>query len=453
MPWSPDDPIFALATPPIPSAIAVIRVSGSGCLRMLSWLLATRNGPPDLEAAKGFTVRRAAVMDGSEEVDEVLVAVFRAPRSYTGEDGAEISCHGGLPVIRRILSILGRSGFRQAGPGEFTQRAFLNGKMDLTRAEAVNEIVRARTDRARALALRRLSGGVESRILAARDAVLDVLASVEARLDYPEEELDGQALDLEAMDRAFGDLEALAGTYRRGRIYQEGATVAIAGATNAGKSRLFNRLLREERAIVSEIHGTTRDYLEAEISLEGVPVRLVDTAGLRASEDPLELEGMRRTGRVADSADLVFYLVDAAAGLDARDREFLARPDARDRLIPVWSKTDLPGAGAAPPGFEAVSAATGDGVEALGRLAAARLLGGPAADGTQPLIDSERQRDLIGRALERLSSFRRGLESGAPLDALAVELRTALDALGEITGAVSSAEVLERIFGRFCVGK
>jgi len=457
--WSPQEPIFALATPPAASAIAVIRVSGNRCLSLLSGLLG-RPGRPggtrgsiDLSRARGFSVRLAAILDGDEEIDEVLVTVFRSPRSYTGEDSAEISCHGGLPVIRRILSLLGRGGFRQAGPGEFTQRAFLNGKMDLTRAEAVNEIVRARTDRARDLALRRLCGAVESRIDDAREAVLDALASLEARLDYPEEELDGQGLDMASLARAEEGLSGLAGTFRRGRIYQEGATVAVAGATNAGKSSLFNQLLREDRAIVSEIHGTTRDWLEAEVSLEGVPVRLVDTAGLRDCADPLEREGMRRAVQVTDAADLVLYLVDAAAGLGALDREFLERPEAGSRVIPVWNKTDLAGAGAVPDGFTGVSAATGDGVEALGRLVASRLLDGPAADHGQPLIDSERQRDLIGRALERLASFRAGLEGGVPLDALALDLRAALDALGEITGAVSSADVLERLFGRFCVGK
>ena len=243
----------------------------------------------------------------------MVVAVYRAPRSYTGEDGAEITCHGSLPVIRRILSLLARSGFREAGPGEFTQRAFLNGRMDLTRAEAVNEIVRARTDRARSLALQRLSGAIQRKIEAVRDDLLGVQAALEACLDYPEED-HGASVDTEVLDRSAASLEALAQTCARGRLYQEGVSAALAGATNSGKSSLFNQLLRQDRAIVSEVHGTTRDWLEAAIDVEGIPVRLFDTAGTRDTGDPLEREGMRRTAEVLRGADLVVWLVDGTAG-------------------------------------------------------------------------------------------------------------------------------------------
>ncbi|MCX7030825.1 MAG: tRNA uridine-5-carboxymethylaminomethyl(34) synthesis GTPase MnmE, partial [Spirochaetes bacterium] len=270
-----DDPMFALATPFAPSALAVIRASGRGSLGLLAAVL---RGRPDLEQMRGHTLHRTVIVDGDEPVDEVLVAVYRAPRSYTGEDGAEITCHGSLPVIRRILSLLARSGFREAGPGEFTQRAFLNGRMDLTRAEAVNEIVRARTDRARSLALQRLSGAIQRKIEAVRDDLLGVLAALEACLDYPEED-HGAAVDAAVLDRSTKALEGLARTCARGRLYQEGVSVVLAGATNSGKSSLFNLLLKQDRAIVSEVHGTTRDWLEAGIDIEGIPVRLFDTAG------------------------------------------------------------------------------------------------------------------------------------------------------------------------------
>ena len=445
-----DDPIFALATPFAPSALALIRVSGARSLELLSAVL---RGKPALEKAQGHTLRRAMVVEGEEPIDEALVAVYRAPRSYTGEDGAEITCHGSLPVIRRILSLLARSGFREAGPGEFTQRAFLNGRMDLTRAEAVNEIVRARTDRARSLALQRLSGLLWEKIEAVRDELLGVQAALEACLDYPEED-HGATVDTAALDRSAAALAALADTCARGRIYQEGVSVALAGATNSGKSSLFNQLLRQDRAIVSEVHGTTRDWLEAALDVEGIPVRLYDTAGTRDTGDPLEREGMRRTAEVVRGADLVTYLVDAALGVTPDDEAAMRAAKASGaRLLPVWNKIDLGESHHCPEGFVAVSALTGEGLERLEAAMAAALLEGTSDAGGGPLLDSERQRELLIKASTALAHFREDLCRGLPLDVLAVGLREALDALGGITGGVTSADVLERLFSSFCVGK
>jgi tRNA modification GTPase len=388
--------------------------------------------------------------DGEEDVDEVMLAVYRAPRSYTGEDSAEIISHGSIPVIQRLLSLLTRSGFRPAGPGEFTQRAFLNGRMDLTRAEAVNEIVRARTDRARALALQRLSGAIESRVRAAREGLVDLRAGLEVAIDYPEDQHEGGLDHQGALDRTISLLEGLTRTYRQGRIYQEGASVAIAGATNSGKSSLFNAILRQERAIVSDVHGTTRDWLEGTVSLEGIPVRLFDTAGLRRTSDPLEVEGMRRTGQVLESADCVIYIVDSTRGLDDEDRAFLSRRSGVP-LVRAWNKVDLPESRSAPEGFMPLSATTGHGLEKLETEVAATL-GSPAESG-EPLIDSVRQRDLIGRALAALGRLREARARGVSADLLAVDLADAMDALGEITGEITTAEVLERMFAAFCVGK
>jgi tRNA modification GTPase len=427
------------------SAIAVLRTSGPGSLEILS-----RVADAGLATARGHTLHRCLIRDGGEPVDEVLISVFRAPRSYTGQDGAEISCHGSLPVIRRLLSVLTRAGFRPAGPGEFTQRAFLNGKMDLTRAEAVNEIVRARTDRARGLALQRLTGAIEGRIREARDALLDLRAALEVQIDYPDEEDGARAIDRGALGRAASLLEGLTRTYRRGRIYQEGASVAVAGATNSGKSSLFNLLLRQERAIVSDIHGTTRDYLEASLGIEGIPVRLFDTAGLRPTQDPLEAEGIRRAGQVVEAADLILYLVDGEAGLAPEDTAFRS---AHTGALGVWNKIDLPGAGPAPEGFVPVSSLTGEGIEGLQAAIASALLAGTSAESGEPLIDSERQKLLIEKALASLAAFSAGLDRGLPLDLLAVDLAEALDCLGEITGEVTTNEMLERMFSSFCVGK
>ena len=452
---TPDDPIAALATPAAPSALAVIRVSGPGSLAMLCRLL---RGGPGLEAAPGRTLHLRTVRDGEEDVDQVMVAVYRAPRSYTGEDRAELFCHGSMPVIQRVLALLSRAGFRPAGPGEFTQRAFLNGRMDLTRAEAVNEIVRARTDKARGLALQRLSGAIEGQIRAARELLVGIRAALEVGIDYPDEEDGSAPFEADGLAEATGILETLVRTYRKGKIYQEGVTAAIAGATNSGKSSLFNLLLRQERAIVSDIHGTTRDYLEGMVSVEGIPVRLFDTAGMRQSADPLEIEGMRRAEEVVRAADVVVYIVDSLVGVEARDQAFLE--SLGSPAIRVWNKIDLAPAGAeagaptlAPPGFILLSAVTGEGVGELEGAIAAAVLAGTSGEAGEPLIDSERQRDCIGRALESLARFRGDRQKGTAPDLLAVDLAEALSALGEITGEVTSAEILDRMFSSFCVGK
>lgn len=446
---SPDDPIAALATPAASSALAVIRVSGPGSLRLLSGLAGDRR---DFTRLEGHTLHRCVLRDGGEEVDEVLLAVYKAPRSYTGEEGAEIFCHGSMPVIQRLMSLLMRSGFRAAGPGEFTQRAFLNGRMDLTRAEAVNEIVRARTDRARSLALQRLGGAIEKRILAAKDLLVDLRASLEVMIDYPDDE-SADAVDAAGLEEAISILEGLARTYRQGRVYQEGVAVAIAGATNAGKSSLFNLMLRQDRAIVSEVHGTTRDWLEGVASIEGIPVRLYDTAGLRDSSDPLEIEGMRRTRQVIDGADAVVYLVDGTRGMKAADQELIAGWNGPAPLLLAWNKTDLPGSLPVPDSFIPMSAATGEGIERIERAIVQAALGDLPSDTAEPLVDSERQRDSIACALAALQRFREARASGVTPDLLAIDLSEALRALAEITGEVTSAEILERMFSRFCVGK
>ena len=333
----------------------------------------------------------------------MLVIVYRAPRSFTGEEAAEICTHGSPLIVSRVLDVLDRAGFRPAGPGEFTLRAFLNGRLDLTQAEAVNELVRARTDRARALALHRLAGSIEGRILALKKRLLSLQAAVEVRLDYPEEDLPGELAPSAELDGLEAELAELAASYRIGRLYQEGVSAVLAGRTNSGKSTLFNRLLREERAIVSETPGTTRDYLEGGIELEGVPVRLFDTAGYRAAGDAVEREGQRRTDALVDGAQLVLYLVDSGDGLRAEDRRFLEEHAGQAGLMPLWAKADLPGAAAGQevlPGFLRVSGVTGEGIGELAREMGRRILAGagPAA-GEAAVIDSLRQKELLDRAL------------------------------------------------------
>ena len=456
--YDTEDSIAALATGWEESAIAVIRTSGSASIKNASSVFSNKEG---LLNAEGGTIVYGYVVDpeSGERADEVLAAVFRAPKSYTGENSVEFFTHGGIPAVSVVLSALKKAGFRDAAPGEFTMRAFVNGKLDLTKAEAVHEIVTAKTEKAHALALNRLSGALSKRIDGMKTAVMDMLSSVELLLDYPEDELDGQAggypLDVAAVGGLCSDVKRLADSFRAGRVFRDGVPAALAGRTNAGKSSLFNILLKEDRAIVSEVHGTTRDYIESWITVQGIPLRLFDTAGLRDSDNPVEAEGIKRSGEVIADAGIVMYLVDAGEGISDEDRSFLEAFKGEERLIRIWSKSDTvsdaPGR-EVPEGFIPVSSVSGDGLKELEQALYEAALGKKGLE-DNIVIDSLRQRDLLSRAREALERTRTAAEQQAPLDAAAMELRDALDALGEITGEVSSADILNNIFANFCVGK
>jgi tRNA modification GTPase len=451
--YNTDDCIAALATPWGTSALAVIRTSGPGC----AGLLAPAFNPAErLLSAPGGSMVHGILLnpDTAENIDEVMLGVFRAPGSYTGEEGVEIYCHGSPPGIRRVLDLLTRLGFRGAEPGEFTFRAFFNGKLDLTRAEAVHEIITCETAKAHSLALHRLAGSVAGRVNEAKALLTEVLGDIEIRLDYPEDDAPDTPLSLRPLARAGEILRRLLDTYREGRLYQEGVRVALAGRTNAGKSSLFNFFLREDRSIVSEHPGTTRDYIEARISLGGIPVRLYDTAGLRASADPVESEGVRRSRLLLDSAALVLYLIDAGEGMSPEDEENIRA--LGDRALAVWNKIDIASSGTPLRGdseIPAISALTGEGLPELLQALEKKLLPRTRGQtGDEAIIDSERQRGLLAQSLAALERFRSGMDK-FPLDALAADIQEALAALGQITGEVTTEEMLAQMFSRFCVGK
>ena len=465
--YQTDDLIVALATPRGRGALAVIRTSGPGSIDAVAGVFSRRRV---LAASEGNRIHHGWLMDGDQKIDEILAAVFRAPAGYTGQDAVEISCHGGPAVVDRIMDVLRCAGFRDAGPGEFTFRAFSSGKMDLTRAEAVKEIIDARTDRARALAASRLSGSIESVIDKAKETVRLQAAVAALALDYPEDEAEEVPFDVEAVAAAADSIRSLTETWRTGRLYRDGLRVALAGPANAGKSSLFNLFLREERSIVTEVPGTTRDWVEAWLNLDGIPLLLADTAGLRkTTDDAIEAEGIRRTRSLIAGSDLVIAVADgtlgarAAARLEAEELSVLddgTGPAAGDtpaeRLVRVWNKADL--APDAPTGWIPVSAATGAGFPELEAAIRDRAFqGGSPPEGDAPVIDSERQKNLLRQAAAAMDRFVDGgreAESGAvPVDLLAEDLRDALDALGELTGEVSRADVLETLFSEFCVGK
>ncbi len=440
-----NDLIYALATP-VGGAIAVVRLSGTGAKKLLYTVFTGRGAPREM--AYGRIVNEAG-----EPLDQVMAAFFPAPRSYTGEDMAELYLHGGQTTVRRVLALLGRHA-RGARPGEFTERAFLNGKLDLAQAEAVMDLINAGAERSANSALAQLTGRLSERIAAVEAQLLDALSGLEAAIDYPEELEDDVTSALPGVLAATeAELAALIGAGLSGRVLREGARVALIGRPNAGKSSLLNALAGAERAIVTQFAGTTRDVLEEAVSMDGIPVTLFDTAGIRAADDPVERIGVERARRAAERADLLLLCFDAAAPLSEEDEALLAETAGRSRLA-VCCKGDLPALWEAealsPYGIEAlaVSAETGEGLAALRRAIAASIA--PAAESA--LVTNARHIEALQRAAASVSDAEKSAGGTEP-ELVATDLREALAALGQITGREASADLIERIFSKFCVGK
>lgn len=454
-----EDPIAAIASPFGEGAIGVIRCSGDGCIELIA---AVFSRPDAILNAPGHSMQHGYIREPDEgrHIDEVLAAVFRGKRSYTGQDSVELYCHGNPAGLQAVMGLLLQKGFRAAEPGEFTLRAFLNGKLDLTRAEAVQEIVSAKTRTAHSLALNRLSGKVFDRIDAVKQKLVRAMAAVSVQLDYPEDEIGEIPLPRADLEFARYELELLADTYRSGRLYQEGVRIALAGRTNAGKSSLFNLLLREDRSIVSDQHGTTRDYIETLLNIEGIPIRLFDTAGLRKTDEAVESEGIRRSEEIIKASAIVLYVIDANLGLSDDDLERIDLIQAVNvPVLQVWNKIDTLSAEQlriqreTVSGNVFISAFTGQGLDDLHRLVLASIGGGTGISDGAVVIDSQRQHDLLRRALQALDQVEQDINQQDPMDVLALDLQEVLNALGEITGEVSSSDVLDAMFSGFCVGK
>ena len=445
--------IAALSTAFGEAAIAVLRLSGARAVEIADVVFRSKKRVSELPARMA---QFGSIFDGDTRLDDVLLTVFCAPASYTGEDVVEISCHGGVLVSRRILEVLLRAGARSAEPGEFTQRAFLNRKLDLTQAEAVMDVISAQTDLALRAANEQLEGRLGGRIRELRAAVLDTLAQVEAYIDFPDEDISpetGAALR-GRIERALADIGSLLATAGQGRVLREGLRTVIFGAPNVGKSSLLNRLLGYERAIVSHHPGTTRDVLEETINLRGIPVRLMDTAGIRDSSCELEQAGMERTRQAMERADLVLHLAEAPrAPLEQFAEGSMESLANSPRTLLVLNKCDL-GEHAGWSGVDAVriSCTSGNGMDALTAAIEAKAHGGAARSDWSVAINARHQA-CLETARGFLNAALRTFEQGLSPEFTAEELRAAMDAIGDIVGRADTEELLGVIFGQFCIGK
>lgn len=447
-----EDTIAAISTPLGEGGIGVVRLSGPEALRIADRVFASPRGRRPSESPS-HRILYGHILDGQEVVDEVLLSVMRAPRTYTREDVVEISCHGGLAPLRRVLQVVLQQGARLAQPGEFTKRAFLNGRIDLAQAEAVLELIKARTEEARKMALGQLQGRLSERIEALRERLLSLCAHLEAHIDFPEEDIQPQSLEdmLAEMARTEEDLRALLQTYEEGRLLKEGVRTAIVGRPNVGKSSLLNALLGQDRAIVTAQPGTTRDVVSEEINLGGLALRVMDTAGIRESHDMVEAEGVRRSLQALREADLVLAVLDASEPLRREDLTVLRSLQGRRHIL-VLNKADLPRRlrteelpSSSPQ--VALSARTGQGLEALRGAILKSLCLRRQAEGSQPLlISSLRHKGLLEATLRGLGAAREALSTQKPLEIVALELREAAEALGQLTGSIGTEEILERVF-------
>lgn len=470
------DTIYAIATPVGEGGIGILRLSGEKAVDVAAGIVQLRSGQA-LVSARSHHLYHADVLeaaaapdgqgDSSRPIDEVLVAVMRAPHSYTAEDIVEIHCHGGLYVLQALCESLRRGGARLAEPGEFTKRAFLNGRLDLAQAEAVLDTIQAKTDASLRLAQEQLRGRLSQEINRLRDSLVQLLAQVEAAIDFTEEDIVFiQPQELAGRLREVGAAIArLAGTSCEGRVLREGLPVAIVGRPNVGKSSLLNALLQSDRAIVTPVPGTTRDVLEEVLNIRGVPVRLLDTAGVRQTDDPVEQEGVRRSRAAMEQAELLLILVDGSLPLSDEDGKLMALHPDKKRLL-VINKSDLPCQvpdvsvpacfKASPEGTGAVvriSALTGAGLDGLRDAVRKTVLREDFEPGDSAVVTRLRHQSSLQKAREALANAAESAEGKLSGEFVAMDLRAGIDALGEITGAVTTDDILDRIFRDFCIGK
>jgi tRNA modification GTPase len=456
------DTIAAIATSYGESGIGIVRMSGPEAKGIAQKVFRPRSGPTTLTSHQ---IRYGDIVDPAEErtIDEVLLTFMAAPKTFTREDVVEINCHGGVGVLKQVLEVVLRGGAREALPGEFTKRAFLSGRIDLSQAEAVLDIIQAKTDEGLRLAEEQLRGRLALEVERLQQGLLEVLFPIEAYIDFPEEDIEPPSTEgvVQALQQNLTKMEGLIKAYAEGEIYRDGVRVAIVGKTNVGKSSLLNLILERQRAIVTAVPGTTTDVIEESVNLSGVLIRLMDMAGLREPRNEVEQEGVRLARDKLSGANLVILVVDGSRALEDEDRRIFREAEGKKTIL-VLNKMDLPPCTTAAEVQKAtgikdvysLSALRGDGIEELKRGMVAAIVTGRVQRGGEELIPVnlrhklvlERAKGLLGEALE-------GRRHGIPWDLTALEIKQVLSVLGEIVGQTTPEEVLEMIFSRFCIGK
>jgi len=455
-----NDTIAAIATPVGEGGIGIIRLSGKEAVAIADSVFTAR-GQKKLRDRPSHTVTYGFIVDPvlGGKVDEVLATVMLAPRTYTREDVVEVNCHGGIIPLKKVLGLLLAGGARMAEPGEFTKRAFLNGRIDLSQAEAVIDVIRARSDRAEQMALAQLEGKLSKRMSALLERITVLCANVEVQIDFPDDEPDtfnkGEVLGI--MGDISAELSEIISGYEAGRFFRDGAATAIVGKPNVGKSSLLNALLDKNRAIVTEMPGTTRDVVEDILNIDGLPLRIMDTAGIRESHDPAESEGIRRSLSAIECADIVIAVLDSSKPFDKADADLLRAVRHKKALV-VINKCDIRSPDfvipAEPANFVEASALTGAGLRELKdliyRLCVSSMV---QVDAETFLVTNMRHKHALDLASHAIAEAMNSIENNIPLEIAAMFLREALDHIGTITGVVTTEDILNKIFSEFCIGK
>jgi tRNA modification GTPase len=451
--------IAAISTAPGIGGIGIIRMSGENCFDVLEKIFKQKN-PQKIDSIKGYTIKYGNIVDNEEIIDEVLVSYFKAPRSYTAENMCEINSHGGIVIVNKILDLCIKNGAEVAEPGEFTKRAFLNGRLDLSQAEAVIDVINAKTDKEAKISMEQLEGNLSSKITQIRKIIISVMADIEATIDYPEYDLEEvtNAKILNILDEVDKLLDSLEKSFYNGKILREGISTAIIGRPNAGKSSLLNVILNEERAIVTDIEGTTRDTIEEYISIDGVPLKIIDTAGIRNANDEVEKIGVTKAIEIAKKSDIVIAIFDSNKELNEEDIKILELLKDKNAIIllnkiDLQRKINIEKIKELNKPIVEISTKTREGIEELySEISKMFKLKEIANDG-ETIVTNVRHKNIIINSRKNLEKARETIRNNMPIDIISTYLKEIIEELGKITGETVTEDVINEIFSKFCLGK
>lgn len=453
------DTIAAISTPRGEGGIGIVRISGNNALDILEKIFKPKSGKA-IKGLRNYSINYGHIFDGKTLVDEVLVSIMKAPNTYTREDIVEINCHGGFVITEKVLEVVLKNGARIAEIGEFTRRAFLNGRIDLTQAEAVIDLIHGKTEKSVSLSLNQLRGDLKEQIEHLKKLVLDVAAHINVVLDYPEEGIDDPLPEhlVENLQEVLDTTDRLIRSYDKGKMIKEGIKTAIVGKPNVGKSSILNSVLKEERAIVTHVAGTTRDVIEEVVNLKGIPLVLVDTAGIRKTDDLVENIGVEKSKKLIESADLILFVVDGSRPLDEEDIKIHEAIKA-EKVIGILNKIDIKEDIDLSPltkisKWLEISAIKNQGIDEMEEEIYRHIIDENIEDSSQKItITNVRHKSALEKTKQSIENIFETIESGLPMDLMAVDIKGALDSLSEVTGEISSEDLLDHIFSNFCVGK